>query len=243
MNNIEISNIKDYKVINSGEEGIVYKYNDSICFKEFKHDRVLRSKESKIKKMMKLDDNSFCFPLGRVTTNNNFVGYYMKYVDSKETFKDLEESYDYERIKELIIKASICIERLHQSKLYRLDCNLSNILIKDEEPIFVDTDNYKYKMHAPEFWTGDPLLIKYGRRFSDQDKDIFLYTMSLMQLFAKDTVLFDLFEGDYLNEYLSKTILPSHVQSGLIEIFSDSKDKPYLHYMLQDVDPKRLVLK
>jgi serine/threonine protein kinase len=242
-----------YPSIGKGAEGTVFNYDDEHAIKLFKsqyftyNEEELAKKEKKIKLLGEFKDENFCFPLGIVRVkNNSLFGYYMKLIHRKKrcgSFESLFYFDDFDTILDICIKADAAIERIHKEGIIIGDIAKNNILIdSDGRPIFIDTDNFAYKDCPIDLGAEslDSLTRIYGKKYSPQANDRFLFALLAMQVLTKS----QLFHYQQSREMLDLLIDDLQIDPGIVAdlkvIFSDSSDKPHIGPILKKVKDKNI---
>ena len=233
-----------YRKIGEGSEGIVYNYNNEYALKIFTYLNDGTSPyryNKKIEKINYIIDNDFniegcSLPYGLVSFNGEDIeGYYTKLIRSGLDINFLNKTTNRGMLKEKLILADIILQRLHSNGFIVGDVKANNIMLdEDNEPIFIDTDNYKV---GPYQFDIIPFMITrccvlLDKKIPDKDIDIFWYSVLAVSLltginFYNYLNMSDLNNGvDLLDE-------SKDVKDGLKEIFSDSTNKPYVGPILR----------
>lgn len=233
---------------NCGSEGSVYRYNSEYAFKIFNYynkKRSLIKKFQKIELLAKLEDKSFAFPIGLVGFENRLKeGYYMNIVEVHKdypSFMQLWNIKDRQTLFDIVIKADAAMQRAHKMGIIMGDIKENNILIdENNNPIFIDTDNYAYGDFKFDLY---PYVIKnlknyYGKKFSLIDTDKYLYALMVLKYMFSFRCYVKLFTMNYKAIINSWGIDPE-LKEGLIDIFSDSEDKPYIGPILKRINPEQ----
>lgn len=238
-----------YDQIGFGTEGAIYKYDENTAFKTFfKNNRENNAlKIEKVKTMTKLNDPSFAFPKGLIHIGiKNEIGYYMDLVHTNPNCKDfyLIDHHYLVKAKEfldIIIKADEAIKRAHRLGIVLGDIKKDNILVDiNDNPIFVDTDNYAYGDYSFDMRDKKTYWLKdlYGRSFDLKDNDKYVYTLMVLQYYLRGIVLRYMQDKD-IYRWLIKLMVASPEVKEIIEtILSDSDDKPYIGDALKLINPE-----
>lgn len=227
-----------YQVLGKGDEGIILNYQDLYAIKLFtKYDRLSKKLERKLQKLEQLillKDVGATFPLGFVSSNGKEVdGYYTRLVQGK-SFQDLKGNNI------LLRKGDEVLQRLHKKNIALGDIKEDNILIEDKQPIFIDTDNWKYNEYLfdliPE--RASFLYELFGGPLSFQDNDILLYSLMCLKIITQD----ERFKYPSSKEDILKALKELHLDQETKEIlstiFSDSINKPYIGPVLEKIKRK-----
>ena len=244
-----------YPLIGTGDEGYIYKYNDEIALKIFTKIRVANSQSKYRRKLLKLKDMistlrdpNCAFPLGFVTFNGiDIVGIYLPLVKKHyqlTDFDDLPTLIDKNKIIQYLIKADKCIQRLHQQQIILGDIKQNNILVNEnEEPIFIDTDNYQYKHHIFDLIPDRAGCLYYTYGTSSmclQDNDILVYAIMSLYLLTQDERFYFCSPKESLSAALHALHLEKEILKELEYIFSPRLDKPYIGPILEKVNINRM---
>ena len=263
---VEGNNIHDiYPKLGSGSEGTIYNYNNKYALKVFddyyndeRHPKPSKrrflKKIKKIEELMKIEDPSFCFPIGYVMDYNlDIMGYYMDLLAEDDRliydfFKlkdEYKQSSDKTDIFKKVLEADQAIKRIHEKDVYLGDIYEENILIDSNgNPRFVDTDNYIYKNHGYNVtpWRSKIFRNAYKRKVSNKDNDIFLYSTLVMEfLTGREPMYQSVNIQNYFERLLRDIDVDKETKEGLEYIFSDASNKPYISDVLEDFNPNEKV--
>ncbi len=244
---------REYNKIGEGGEGSVYAFNQDIVLKDF---LILEyclgeipNKYRKIEELGKLKDESFCFPKGLFGYEDyKKEGYYTKRVIPHSEYKDfncIREGFGNEKIFTAIIKADEAMQRAHKMGIVIGDIREENIMIDENfNPIFVDTDNYKY--HGYDFDLPDPntewLRNTFHKKFSTYENDKYIYAMMAMKYVIPELPLWIRQSDDFFKELISRLDVSMEIKEGLRLIFSSSNHKPYVSEVFKKMNPKKRIL-
>lgn len=239
-----------YEYIGSGEEGIVYKFDERTAIKIFRpfDNRFYRGlKFQKVETYVRFDDDAFTYPIGLVGyEDEQKEGYYMGLVHVHEkypTFNTLVHYPNPEQKMGIILDGDRAIRRAHHKGLFLGDIKNKNILIdRDLNIIFADTDNFGGLGfgHDVEPLRANWLAQTYGQTFSKKDIDKFLYALKAIHII----IGYPIYElpKEFYYELIMKLDVSISIKNGLLEIFSDLREKPYIGEVLKDVDPSVKIL-
>ena len=254
---IEEKELYDYSsFLGEGTEGKVFQ-RDDLAFKIFhlkNLKKILSCKYKKIELLSKLDDSSFCFPMGLFTFNNKYInGYYMPLIKIGK-YKNMDEllykSNDIPKMIKCLCKASDAIERLHKLGVTIGDIRPTNIMLnQNDEPIFIDTDDYSIGGYDYDLnlQCVDYLYDIYHHHFSYEDIDKFLLGILAIQPLLEGTVIESQMLSKYGDEYFQNLIhymnIDNEIKDALRLIFSDSQNKPYIGPILKRINPTKRIFK
>ena len=252
---------EEYVRIGFGVEANVYNYFNRYALKIFSNDfygkgkkRELNRKMKKVESLIKISDPSFCFPIDLIVDSElNKIGYYMNLLalkmDDITQLSDLKEKYKISKDKmsifKILMNADRAIARIHRKGVIIGDIHGHNIIIdKNNNPRFVDTDNYKYNDYDYDVqpWRTKIYEKHYGKIYNLKDNDIFLYAILVLEFLTGNEPLYDYMNvKDYFKQVLNDLNINKQIKSGLKYIFSDSMNKPYIHEIISGIDPNEIV--
>lgn len=256
-NNIETT----YKKIGFGIESDVYNYNNKYAIKIFydafygtSKKRELNKKMKKVERLMKLNDPSFCFPIDIVTDSSlNKIGYYMELLALKQSevmdFDQLQTEYqkaiDKTEIFSILMRTDKAMKRIHKKDIIIGDIHGHNILIdQNNNPRFIDTDNYIYKNFNFDIlpWRPELYVENYGKTNRLKDVDIFFYSLLVLEFITGyQPMYYEINLNNYLEKVMKELNLNNHIKDGLKCIFSDSYNKPYISDVISEVNPNEKI--
>ncbi len=259
--NLPILSIEERNLYNTftflgeGTEGKVFQ-KDNLAFKIFHLKRlrkILNCKCQKIELLSKLNDSSFCFPIGLLSLNNEIKGYYMPLIESGK-YKNMDEllykSNNISKMIECLCKVSNAVERLHKLGVTIGDIRPKNIMLaQNDEPIFIDTDNYSIGGYDYDLnlQCVDFLYDIYHKNFSYEDIDKFLLGILAIQPFLEGSVIESQILMQHDDAYFQNLIQYMHIDKKYKEalrlIFSDSPNKPYVGPILKRINPTERIFK
>lgn len=172
--------LQELNIIGSGKEGTVYEYDENTAIKIFNNEVNL---DSKMKKISLLHDTPIHFLATipeRIVSTTNSSGYSMEYKRDYLDLSELKELKNRNKI-ELLKQAKTVLEVLHkQYSIIVGDVRCENILVKDNNIVFCDTDNFKINNINPE------LLNLYGkyyvRKYDNFDEGLDIFSFNIMSL-------------------------------------------------------------
>lgn len=144
------------KELASGGEGTAFITNNNYVCKIYAKDKITNYKYEKLKLMVQnqIQDDFICWPIDIVfNTNNEFVGYIMKKAEGRELQKSIFlpmlikkyfPNWNRVQLTTLVITILNKIKILHEMNVILGDINPLNILVKDENTVFIiDTDSFQ----------------------------------------------------------------------------------------------------
>ncbi len=241
-----------YDYQGSGSEGYVYGYDKKTAFKIFFPFTSLQKRILKLRKielMCSLKDESFAFPQGFTGFQDGFKeGYFMPRIHKNEqypTFAEARTDDDQTERISLIMKGDAAVQRTHRKGVIIGDIKENNILIDREwNPVFVDTDNYVYGDYGFDlkFERASWPVKLYKKPFSPMDRDKFLYALVSIKCLLRDVHIIEYESPEFFRELISALNVSKEVKNGLTAIFSDSKGKPYIGSILEEIDSNTRLL-
>lgn len=229
---------KKYHLIDYGQEGEVFSYNDMYALKIFNF--CSYGKFEKVKSLLKYYDEDFLFPLGLVFFESDFfAGYFMKLVRTNyefgiSNFEDLKLSNIKIQIA-LLKKASIALKKAHKNGIIIGDVKSDNILVDENlNPLYADVDNYKYGKEfdydlKPSRATWLEEL--YKKSFTEDNNDKFLFALLTLEVILN---IYEINLNKGAIEGSLNRIKNKLLREGLEQILSDTQDKPYVHEILME---------
>ncbi len=227
-----------YHLIDYGQEGEVFNYNDMYALKIFNF--CSDSKFEKVKSLLRYFDKDFLFPLGLVFFESDFfAGYFMKLVQTNYevaigNFEDLKLSNIKMQIA-LLRKASIALKKAHKNGIIIGDVKSDNILVDENlNPLYADVDNYKYGREFDYDLRPDRatwLEELYKKSFTEDNNDKFLFALLTLE------VILNIYEINFCRESIDDAlnrIKNKLLREGLEQILADTQDKPYVHEILME---------
>jgi len=173
--------LQELNIIGSGKEGIVYEYDEHTAIKIFNNEVNLDSKMKKISLLHDTPIQFFATIPEKIVNTSDSSGYSMEYKKDYLDLSDLGKLKNRKKI-ELLKQAKIVLELLHNE--YGIvvgDIRCENILARDNNIVFCDTDNFKIGDLNPE------LLNIYGkyyvRKYDNYDKGLDIFSFNIMSLF------------------------------------------------------------
>lgn len=241
-----------YPEIGYGDEGSVYNYNDIYALKRFSLFRAmeyfygeqLKRKFMKVEAMTALKDESFCYPIGLLqsdeTTKEGCFSELVHYDQNIKDFNYLKKLKDARKILGYILKADAAIQRAHKNSIVIGDIKENNIMIDIKGNIkFVDTDNYAYQDFGFDLIPERSKCLEhtYNHPVTMRDNDIFVFAIMAISLLTKDES-FNCFNynKEFYDSFIEKLNVNREVKDGLRIIFSDAPNKPYIGSILQKID-------
>ena len=243
-----------YFFIGYGDEGMIYKYNDEIAIKIYtKHVHEVSKYKRKLLKIKQMitelqKDPNCSFPMGFVSYNGiDIVGIYLPYVKKHKYLDDLEDlpmMHNKEKEKQIIIKADQVLQRLHEQQIIVGDVKSDNILISpEEEPIYIDCDNYQYKNHLFDLIPDRAGCLYYTYQTPSmclQDNDKLLFAIMVLNILTHDERFNYCSSKEQLSAAIKQLRVEKEVLKELEYIFSPKLDKPYLGPILEKVNINRM---
>lgn len=182
---IDDEKLKELPILGSGKEGTVYEYSNDIAIKIFNANTLLHSKFEKIALLHNAPIEYFAtIPKKLVATNTQF-GYSMKNMNGYTTLLELIK-LSYKSKISILFQIKEIIEIFHNQKDIIIgDIRYENILVKQNDLVFCDVDNFKIGDINPE------ILNIYGKQYFkkyqqyDEGLDIFSFNiLSLLFIFG-----------------------------------------------------------
>ncbi|MBR3210828.1 MAG: serine/threonine protein kinase [Bacilli bacterium] len=230
--------------IGGGDEGCVYRYNNQYAVKIFNSyydkEKRMENKMAKVKELMKIQDPSFAFPMGLVTTNGKTEnGYYTKYIAGRRSFRHLSLEMNREKILKVLLEAEAALKRIHKRGIIVGDLKEENILLnRGNHPVFIDTDNYicgKHPFDLLPLRVGCLYDLYGGKMIRFEDNDKLLFALMSLEMLTKDPR----FKYGASREDIAQAIKTysknKEVREVLSAIFSNAEEKPYVGSVLQKV--------
>ena len=260
---INISSVDDYLELGSGIEGTIYKYNDDYAIKIIHGlDAYKKNKLAKIKQLSRYQDDSFTFPMGLVTKSYyDLCGYYMKLVNGNTLYKSicmmqdqlhyktsdaLKDDIQYKRfILEILIQGAYAIQRAHRVGISLGDIHLTNVMVdENNNPIFIDTDNFRYDIFDFDVWPGSVRMYQYcfgfDKSFSYADSDNFIWAIRVLQLLVPG---FDFYKHHrILRLIIEKMNISAELKDGLKDILLNPHDIPSIGPILEKINVEEKII-
>ncbi len=172
--------LRDFNIIGSGKEGIVYEYNEQTAIKIFNEDINLETKMEKIYLLHDTPVSFFATVPNKIVNTPSSSGYSMEYKKDHIALSDL--GYLRKLRKVLVLKRVKSVLELLHTKYNIIvgDIRLENILVNDSNIVFCDTDNFKINNINPE------LLNIYGKyyvkKYDNYDVGLDIFSFNIMTL-------------------------------------------------------------
>lgn len=232
---VEIEDILYSKLIGVGSEGIVYNYQGK-ALKYLNNPTI--NKETKIKMLKETKNNSIVKPIDLIyDENEKFIGYTMEMIQKNNlNIKDkINNSNSLKEKIEILKKQEEIMKTIHKDNMKIIDFNYSNFIYNKNEIKLIDSDNF-YVENFPN----DNIPLNYYKYYCGKvsnsitnDIDIMSNTLNMLWLITEDPFLKKELliynNNNYIEEYIKKLILPKEAKSLLLEIVSDSVNKPYIN--------------
>lgn len=239
-----------YEYLGQGHEGIVYRFDSQTAikiFKPFDNRYYQKLKFQKVKVFSQFTDPSFTFPKGLVEFETHTKeGYYKNLVDVHSKYPTFDALSDYPNCHkklDIILSGDSAIKRAHSTGLVLGDIKKENLLIdRDLNPVFVDCDNYAGLGFGFDLL---PYRIRrlteiHGKDFSVQDSDKFLYAVKALHIIIGYPI--SRMPKEFYYELVMKLNVSLAVKNGLLEIFSDMRNKPYVGDIIKEINPEEKIL-
>lgn len=240
------------KMLGRGDEGSVFNYRDRYAIKIFTRYKALDSKvklERKLRKisaMFEQDDPNVAFPMGYVSSNGREIdGYYTRLVAGERHLKDFDDVAKLRDIRKQILllkKGEEVLKRLHKQDIILGDIKEDNILLDgNENPVYIDTDNYKYKKHFFDLipTRAGVLYQQFGGPLNYEDNDKLLYAIMALHMLTRDKRFSHRALAQDIQEAAREAATDRESREALEIIFSDATDKPYVGSVLEKVRDRR----
>lgn len=224
----------DLKILGIGSEGVVYE-KDNKAIKVFRNNNDFNDKYKKIMLMKALDFEFIAKPINFVSSNNIPVGYEMELIkDSIDLYTVLNDNTIDQKI-DMLKKLEENIIELHKKHIVLVDCNLHNFLVRKNEIINIDIDNYMVgnlnPNVLPDYYY--PYYSKKVTNVIDKNFDKFQMTLNAIEHLANSKLYKNLLskynsKSDYLEYYLKKIDINQELREFLLLQTSDSLNKEYV---------------
>ncbi len=177
---INDNELQELNIIGGGKEGTVYEYDKHTAIKIFNSEIDLDSKMRKISLLRDTPIQFFATIPQKIVTTPSRSGYSMEYKKDYSTLSELKELKNRRKI-EILKQAKVVLEVLHkQYSIVVGDVRCENILVKDNNIVFCDTDDFKINDINPE------LLNIYGkyyvRKYDNFDEGLDIFSFNIMSL-------------------------------------------------------------
>jgi len=198
------NNKKSYKLLKqvgrTGGEGSVYLTDTGYICKIYKQEKTTSFREAKINLLIKnnIKIDNVCLPEFAVYNNHrNFVGYLMKKALGHELktsifipplFKNKFPNWNRLHLVKLALNIIQKIQELHNHNIILGDINPNNILVKDENTIFIiDTDSFQIEEYPCSVgMVPYTRKINHGKRYDEylrtKEDDIYALVTLIFQL-------------------------------------------------------------
>lgn len=198
------NNKKSHKLLKqvgrAGGEGSVYITDTGYICKIYKQERTTSFREAKINLLIKNDIkiDRVCLPEFIVYNNHrNFVGYLMKKALGFELktsifmpipFKNKFPNWNRIHLSKVALNIIKMVQDLHEHNIIIGDINPNNILVQDENTVFmIDTDSFQIEEYPCSVgMIPYTRIINHGKRYDEylrtKDDDIFALTTLIFQL-------------------------------------------------------------
>jgi serine/threonine protein kinase len=182
LNQKEIA-LNTNNIVGEGGEAVIYKYSHKNVIKLFKSPQhpdftTLEEQQAVQKKLIDLQKKLISFPSSLpanvlfpkevITDSSGFIlGYKMPFINDSEVLKKYSEKQyrtlgiDNNDIVEIFKKMFSTVKEIHKNDLIIGDFNDLNIMIKNNDPYFIDVDSYQFNNWLCSVFTTkfvDPLL-------------------------------------------------------------------------------------
>ena len=220
-------------IIGLGSEGRVYKLNDNTVAKYFYYETVAENKIEKIKLIKDMNIKNITKPKEIIYINDVLKGYTMDYINNKMHLKHyLLSDNSIENKITLLKQAEKIMKDLHKNDIVLVDCFYHNFLLNDMNLTAVDIDNYYVKGFDTDF-IPHTIYDSYIENINDEiTSDMDKYNNTLFVLYYLTNGGFDMrkVHGDinFFKKFIKKLKISKNLKQLLIEIMSDSTNKPYL---------------
>ena len=116
--------------------------------------------------------------------------------------------------------------------------------MKNNNPIFIDTDNYAYQNYYYNLisYHSYYLCNTFRKSFSQVENDKYLLAIISMQLYTPGIVISNNQTDRFYREMIRLMDIPSESKDELRQIFSDAYDKPYIGPVLKRINPRTKLL-
>lgn len=241
-----------YEFLGTGCEGTVFAYDELTAFKtffSFQTPEERNLKLYKIEALGKLSDPSFLFPLGFTRYSNKpKEGYYMKRVYKNKEYSNvalLKLLKDMRLKFGILIEVDAAVRRAHKVGIRIGDLRGGNILVdREDKPLFCDTDNYVYDDMGFDLKPDRVRWLEnfYKRKLDLMDVDKFFLAVVAIDTMFKYLDVYENLSPEFLRDLVEKLNVSREIKNGLLEIFSDSENKPYVGDILRELNPDEKIL-
>lgn len=235
MDTIELPNIDNLKVLNKGGyEGRILIYKPDIVIKYFEPfirpflDIEMKKYKLEEFKKAKISDNILAGPKMLVNVNNEFSGFTMKKYDAI-TIGNIK---DFKQILNLYQKLFKDLNYLHSKNIIIGDVKHDNIIVENNNPIFVDIDSMGINGLPQDHISNQPRGI--AKKIPGACKKYELNDYKSIDKILLFTCMIDSFTNK--NIRLSNKILESSLSDETKEIFNDFLLNNDIDYGLNIVD-------
>ena len=232
MNNLYFTQMEG-DIIGLGSEGRVYKLDDNTVEKYFFYKTVAENKIEKIKLIKDLNIENITKPKDIVYINGDISGYTMNYIDNKTHLKKyLLSDNSIENKINLLKQLEGIMKNLHKNDIVMVDSFYHNFLVNDMKITAIDIDNYYVKGIENDF-IPDSIYDSYIENINSEiTSDMDKYNNTFFLLYFFTNCGFDLRKthGDieFFKFFIKRLKISKELKNLLIEIMSDSTNKPYL---------------
>jgi serine/threonine protein kinase len=249
----------DFRFTGRGSEGRVFKFDDNTVIKLY-HQHILedlrmQNKFLKIKSLQSKSISGYIFPRSIVINQREIpIGYLMDYVDKDEEvflgniYDENDKRYSFNERLKLLIEIEDLIKKGHVEGLVLLDIKSSNLLINKEGFInIVDTDNFKTSEYSQNIipYYFEPYVREISEEIDDNiDKYAFgLFALCMLVKHSYNYPFPGYDEHGYIKDiykYVKALDLDEEIKEVFYELFSDTRQKPYIGDCLKTMQKQKL---
>ncbi len=230
--------LRNENLIGHGAESLVYRFDSDKVFKYLINPT--KNKINKITALSMLNIPNFVFPEELVYNEKGQpIGYIMDQVSV-----DASKSIDNKAMQlqtiadkiELFKKQENLLKAAHNNDLIMVDFNYRNFLIDQlQNVVAIDTDNYFYKEFPNDINPAlyyDYYIDKVSEKITP-DLDKMSFTLNALYLltggiFSRNAMQY-YSDDEYIEDIINELAIPKSARELLLELVSDSTNKPYIN--------------
>lgn len=241
-----------YQYIKSGDEGVVYKYDESTAMKfflDFDSD-IRRLKLEKVEILAQLDEEQATFPLGFVGYESGFKeGYFMRRIEPYDKYEPrisvIRKRFSLKEVSRILVDGDLALQRLHAKGFIHGDIREGNILLNSKKrAVFIDTDSGKYGDYDFSFvsYVAQSFFKTYHTRLNPLDNDKYMYALMVMRIIMSGLDFESNRPPEFYKYVIERLNVSKEIKKELLYIFSPKKDKPYIGPILEEINPNGKLL-
>lgn len=227
-------------IIGLGSEGRVYRLDENTVAKYFFYEYVAKNKIEKIKLIKDMNIKNISKPGDIIYINDVLSGYTMDYVNSKINLKNyMLSDNSIENKINLLKQAEKIMKELHKNDIVLVDTFYHNFLVNNMKLTAIDIDNFYVKGFEHDF-IPNTIYDSYIENINEEvTSDMDKYNNTFFVLYFLTNGGFDMgkVHGDinFFKHFIKKLEISKELKSLLIEIMSDSTNKPYLEDNIEEL--------